>query len=146
MKLRQLFILSILAAALSTAEAQTELYSKYASHTNIKVACVNNMQLDSASRIEVTTLEAIDDDGWEWILKEFNIGAQQPGQRSIMFSMRDRHDPSQEAPIHDEQIDQDNSCYIGVDFQSQTLYVFAALTGTPPDGLLKYLIAKMIRQ
>lgn len=125
--------------------AQTELYSRYASHKDIKVACVNNMLLDSTSHIEVTILEANDASGWDWILNEFAIGAQPEGHSSIMFSMRDRHDPSKSAPIKGEQVDEENSCYIGVDFKNQTLYVFAALSGTLPDVLLKYLVARMVQ-
>lgn len=141
--MKRFLLFAIMLLGFASSFAQTEIYNRYASHTDIKVACINNMQLDSVSHIEVTMLEAIDDKGWKWILDEFDIGAQSDGQRSIMFSMRDRHDPTKPSRVHNEQVCQDDCCYIGVDFSARILYVFAALKGTPPDSLLKYLVAKM---
>lgn len=144
--MKKYWLLLVMLAASVSSMAQTELYNKYSSHTEIKVACVNNMQLDSNSQIEVTILEAVDAKGWDWILKEFDIGPQSQDHRSIMFSMRDRQDPSKPAPVRNEKLESDNSCFIGVDFKNWILYVFAAKVGTPPDVLLKYLVSKMISQ
>lgn len=139
-------LLIVLLSLVHLASAQTELYNRYSKHTNIKVACINNMSLDDGSLIEVTIFEANDDQGWSWILNEFNVGAQPQGHSSIMFSMRNLHNPAQPAPVKGETLDQENSCYMGVDFKNQTIYFFAALSGSSPDNLLKYLVAKMIKQ
>lgn len=124
--------------------AQTELYNKYASKTNIKVACVNNMALDSVSKVDVTLLEALDDEGWGWMLKEFNISEQVQGEMSMMFSMRNKHDPAKSAPIVNEIVDISNSCYVCVDYQKRTIYIFTLKAGAKKDVIVKYLLDKMI--
>lgn len=146
MAIKRIVMALLLCLLVRAVDAQTELYNRYSSRSDIRVACVNNMRLDSVSQIEVTILEATDDKSWDWILQEFDIVGQPLGQMSVMFTMRDRREPSKTAPIEHESLDQENSCYVGVDFKNMTLYVFAAISGTPPDSLLKYLIAKMINQ
>ena len=127
------------------AMAQTELYKKYSSNTNIKVACVNNLELDSVSRVEVTIFKAMDNEGWQWILNEFNVVGQSEGEMAVMFSMRDRHDPAKKAPIKDNVVDLYNSCYLCVDYNEQTLYTFISEAGSRNDAIVKYLLNKMTR-
>ena len=65
------FVLSLLLLASLVVQAQTELYNRYASQPGIKVASVSGFAIDSTARVDVTVLEAEDDDGWTWMKKEF---------------------------------------------------------------------------
>lgn len=131
--------------------AQTDLYNRYASRTDIRVASVTNFALDTGITADVTLLEAIDDQGWQWLCDEFGLialNAEQQKQLSqgwevSMFTQRDRKDPTQPAPVVDEKIDIANSCYMGVSYLSRTLYIFCCNTEQQSDVVIDYLIRKM---
>ena len=135
------------------AAAQTDLYKRYASRTDIRVASVTNFTLDTGITADVTLLEAIDDQGWAWLCSEFNLAPLTPQQQQqmdqgwdvAMFTQRNRHDPTQPAPVVDEQIDQAQSCYVGVSYLTRTLYVFCCSTDRQSDVVVNYLIEKMRR-
>ncbi len=111
------------------ATAQTDLYQRYASHSNIKVASVSNFALDSAAHVDVTVIAAEDDAGWEWMKREFGIAdlsaAQQEGLRDgsdvVLFARRSRSNPGQNAPIIGERIDIAASCYMGISYLSRAV-------------------------
>ncbi len=136
----------------SLAGAQTDLYNRYASRTDIKVASVTGFVLDSTGlTADVTLLEAVDDKGWEWLCKEFSlIALNEEQQRQLaqgwevsMFAQRDRKDPTRPAPVVNERIDIANSCYVGVSYLSRTLYIFCCTTEQQSDVVIEYLIRKM---
>ena len=136
----------------SVAGAQPDLYNRYASRTDIRVASVTGFVLDSAgTTADVTLLEAVDDAGWDWLCKEFGLIALNDDQRRqlaqgwevSMFAQRDRKDPSKPAPVVDERIDVANSCYVGVSYLSRTLYIFCCTTEHESDVVIDYLIKKM---
>lgn len=136
----------------SLAGAQTDLYNRYASRTDIKVASVTGFVLDSTGlTADVTLLEAVDDKGWEWLCKEFSlIALNEEQQRQLaqgwevsMFAQRDRKDPTHPAPVVNERIDIANSCYVGVSYLSRTLYIFCCTTEQQSDVVIEYLIRKM---
>lgn len=136
----------------SLAGAQTDLYNRYASRTDIKVASVTGFVLDSTGlTADVTLLEAVDDKGWEWLCKEFSlIALNEEQQRQLaqgwevsMFAQRDRKDPTRPAPVVNERIDISNSCYVGVSYLSRTLYIFCCTTEQQSDVVIEYLIRKM---
>lgn len=136
----------------SVAGAQPDLYNRYASRTDIRVASVTGFVLDSmGTTADVTLLEAVDDAGWEWLCKEFGLIALNDEQHRqlaqgwevSMFAQRDRKDPSKPAPVVDERIDVANSCYVGVSYLSRTLYIFCCTTEHESDVVIDYLIKKM---
>ena len=136
----------------SVAGAQTDLYNRYASRTDVKVASVTGFVLDSTgTTADVTLLEAVDDGGWEWLCKEFGlIALSEDQQRQLaqgwevsMFTQRDRKDPTKSAPVVNERIDVANSCYVGVSYLSRTLYIFCCTTEQQSDVVIDYLIRKM---
>ena len=136
----------------SVAGAQTDLYNRYASRTDIKVASVTGFVLDSAgTTADVTLLEAVDDEGWDWLCKEFGlIALNDDQQRQLaqgwevsMFTQRSRKDPTLPAPVLNERIDVANSCYVGVSYLSRTLYIFCCTTEHQSDVVIDYLIRKM---
>lgn len=137
---------------MSLAGAQTDLYNRYASRTDIKVASVTGFVLDSTGlTADVTLLEAVNDKGWEWLCKEFGlIALNEEQQRQLaqgwevsMFAQRDRKDPTRPAPVVNERIDISNSCYVGVSYLSRTLYIFCCTTEQQSDVVIEYLIRKM---
>ena len=56
-----------------------------------------------------------------------------------------RRDPTKPAPVVNEQIDQNCSCYVGVSYLSRTLYIFCCNTDRQSDVVVNYLIEKMRR-
>ena len=152
MKRKLILFLCCLAYTLTTL-AQTDLYKRYASRTDIRVASVTNFTLDTGITADVTLLEAVDDQGWEWLCKEFNLAplSQQQQQQMeegwdvALFTQRNRQDPTKPAPVVNEQIDHSQSCYVGVSYLTRTLYVFCCSTDRQSDVVVNYLIEKMQR-
>lgn len=137
--------------AMASLSAQTDLYNRYASRTDIRVASVTNFVLDTGITADVTVIEAIDDEGWKWMCNEFSLIALNDSQRQqleqgwevSMFAQRDRNDPTRPAPVVRENIDAGSSCYLGVSYLSQTLYIFCCTTQRESDVIIDYLISKM---
>ena len=73
MKTLKSIALLLLLSATVEAWGQHDIYSKYATHTELKVAFVSQFQLDSATTVDVTLIQARDFAGWAWMVKEFNI-------------------------------------------------------------------------
>lgn len=148
-RLVSFFIFIFLATFL--VEGQTDVYKRYASRTDIRVASVTNFTLDTGITADVTLLEAIEDEGWEWLCNEFKLASLSPEQQKQMdegwdvafFTQRNRKDPTQPAPIVNDQIDQSNTCYLGVSYLSRTLYIFCCNTDKQSDVMVNYLIEKM---
>ncbi|GEM_PF-1484773 len=148
------FLIAVCLTLLCTAAvAQTDLYNRYASRTDIRVASVTNFTLDTGITADVTLLEAIDESGWQWLCQEFHLAVPTQEQQQqmdegwdvAMFTQRNRHDPTQPAPVVNEQIDQSQSCYVGVSYLARTLYIFCCTTDRQSDVVVNYLIEKMRR-
>lgn len=144
-------LLPLLLATLA-AQGQTELYKRYASQPGVKVASVNGFAIDSTARVDVTVLEAQDDEGWEWMKKEFYIGDLSPEQQAglnegfdaVLFARRSRSNPRENAPIHNEQIDIAGSCYIGISYLNQAVYIFCADSEEQYDAVVSLLVKKIM--
>lgn len=143
----------VLAAAQNVA-AQTDLYQRYATQPNIKVASVNNFALDSSVKVDVTVIAAEDDAGWEWMKREFYIGDLSPEQQEglyegsdvVLFARRNRSNPRENAPIVGENINIAASCYMGISYLSRAVYVFCADTEEEYDAVVTRLVKKIMHQ
>ena len=143
-------LLSLLAPLAAT--AQTDLYQRYASQPNIKVASVSNFALDSTAKVDVTVIAAEDDAGWEWMKREFYIGDLSPEQQAginegndvVLFARRSRSNPRENAPIEGETINIAASCYMGISYLSRAVYVFCADTDEEYDAVVALLIKKIM--
>ena len=69
---KSVFVLTMVLLSSFAVQAQTDLYRRYASQPGVKVASVSNFAIDSTSRVDVTVIEAEDDNGWAWMKKEFS--------------------------------------------------------------------------
>ncbi len=144
-------LLPLLLATLA-AQGQTELYKRYASQPGVKVASVNGFAIDSTARVDVTVLEAQDDEGWEWMKKEFFIGDLSPEQQAglnegydaVLFARRSRSNPRENAPIRNEEIDIAGSCYIGISYLNQAVYIFCADSEEQYDAVVSLLVKKIM--
>lgn len=144
-------LLPLLLATLA-AQGQTELYKRYASQPGVKVASVNGFAIDSTARVDVTVLEAQDDEGWEWMKKEFYIGDLSPEQQAglnegydaVLFARRSRSNPRENAPIRNEEIDIAGSCYIGISYLNQAVYIFCADSEEQYDAVVSLLVKKIM--
>ena len=144
---------------------QTELYKRYANVPNVKVASVSNFAIDSTSQVDVTVIMAEDDEGWDWMKQEFFIGDLSPEQQAglregndaVLFARRSRSNPRENAPLKrtpvqgeatkavDEQIDIAESCYIGISYLNQAVYVFCADSEEQYDAVVTLLVKKIMR-
>lgn len=146
-----LLVVGMLLVSLA-ADAQTELYQRYASQPNVKVASVNNFALDSTSHVDVTVIAADDDQGWEWMKNEFGIAdlspAQQEGLRDgsdvVLFARRSRSNPRENAPLVGEEVDMTASCYMGVSYLGRAVYVFCADSEEQYDAIVTRLVKKIM--
>ncbi len=146
-----LFALALLVSL--RASAQTDLYSRYASQPGVKVASVSNFAIDSATRADVTVIEAVDDSGWQWMKNEFHIADLSPEQQAglregndaVLFARRSRANPSSNAPVVNEQIAVAASCYIGISYLSRAVYIFCADTEEQYDAIVTMLVKKIMR-
>ena len=136
----------------NSAQAQTELYKRYASQPGVKVASVSGFAIDSTARVDVTVLEAQDDEGWEWMKKEFYIGDLSPEQRAgldegydaVLFARRSRANPRDNAPILNEEIDVVGSCYLGISYLNRAVYIFCADSEEQYDAVVSLLVKKIM--
>lgn len=64
-------ILLLLLAAIQ-APCQTHIYERYAPHTDLEVAYIENLPLDSVNAINATIIVARDSAAWEWLKDEFH--------------------------------------------------------------------------
>lgn len=51
-----------------------DLYRRYADHPGVRVAFIKGYPFDDTTRVDVTTIEALDAEGWAWMLAEFAEG------------------------------------------------------------------------
>ena len=63
----------ILLVCATSVMAQTDLYNRYSSRTDIRVASVTNFTLDTGITADVTLLEAVDDQSWQWLCSTFGL-------------------------------------------------------------------------
>lgn len=148
---RKIIIFVFLCFSSVIAKGQTDLYKRYASRTDVRVASVTNFTLDTGIVADVTLFEAVDDNGWEWLCEEFELASLSSEQQKqmdegwdvVFFTQRDRLDPTQSASVINDQIDQSNTCYLGVSYLSRTLYIFCCDTDRQSDVVVNYLIEKM---
>ena len=137
---------------LASVQAQTELYNRYAQQEGVKVASVSGFAIDSVSRVDVTVIEAVDDEGWAWMKGEFYIGdlatEQEQGLREgsdvVLFARRSRSNPKDNAPIVGENIDVAASCYMGVSYLQRAVYIFCADSEEQSDAIATLLVKKIM--
>ena len=151
--MKHLLSLLLLFLSLGSLSAQTELYNKYAHRKDVKVACITNFALNDTTTTNVTVVSAIDSAGWQWMCDEFSISPLSDQQRDdllhnrdvVMFAMRDAGHPGSEVKIFGENLDNSHSCYMGVSYLSQTVFIFSYSSDTQVGILVDYMIEKVKR-
>lgn len=151
---RMLRVILVCAGLLSAfaAQAQTDLYNRYAQQAGVKVASVAGFAIDSVSRVDVTVVEALDDEGWAWMKKEFYIGDLVPeqelglrqGSDVVLFARRSRLNPGENAPVVGETVDLAASCYMGISYLQRTVYIFCADSEAQSDAIATLLVKKIM--
>ena len=149
--MKRLMILAVLLVSFAV-QAQTDLYKRYASQPGVKVASVSGFAIDSTARVDVTVIEAEDDEGWTWMKKEFHIGDLSPEQQAglgegydaVLFARRSRSNPSENAPVREEQVDIAGSCYLGISYLNRAVYIFCADSEEQYDAVATLLVKKMM--
>ena len=65
--LRRALLVSLLMVTAGTAAAQSDLYRRYAQRTDVRVAFIEAMRVDSVTTVDVTVVTAVDSAGWQWM-------------------------------------------------------------------------------
>lgn len=151
LRFKNAIMLLLLLASLA-AQAQTELYKRYAQQPGVKVASVSGFAIDSASRMDVTVIEAEDDEGWAWMKGEFYIGDLAPEQEQglregsdvVLFARRSRANPRENAPVVGETVDVATSCYMGISYLQRAVYIFCADSEEQSDAIATLLVKKIM--
>lgn len=79
-------LLSLLMLAACTVAAQSDLYRRYAQRTDVRVAFIEAMRVDSVTTVDVTVVTAVDSAGWQWMMSEFNIPSFSPEIEAFLAS------------------------------------------------------------
>ncbi len=151
-RVKVMWVLGVMLLASMAATAQTDLYRRYAQQEGVKVASVSGFAIDSATRVDVTVIEAESDEGWRWMKEEFYIGDLSPQQEAsldegydaVLFARRSRSNPRDNAPVVDEQLDVAGSCYIGISYLSRAVYIFCADSEEQYDAVAALLLKKIM--
>lgn len=149
--MRKISIILLFLSLTAVSLAQTDVYNRYSSRTDIRVASVTNFELDSGITADVTLLEAIDDEGWQWLCHEFSLVELTSNQLEqirngwdvTMFAHRDPQDPTKPFIPSLDRPNTHTSCYLGVSYLSRAIYIFCCATSQQSDIVVKYLIEKM---
>ena len=152
LRFKKAIMLPLLLLASLAAQAQTDLYNRYAQQAGVKVASVAGFAIDSVSRVDVTVIEALDDEGWAWMKGEFYIGDLAPeqelglrqGSDVVLFARRSRVNPGENAPVVGETIDVAASCYMGISYLQRTVYIFCADSEAQSDAIATLLVKKIM--
>ena len=149
--MKHLVLIAMLMASFCVS-AQTELYKRYAEQPGVKVASVNGFPIDSNSRIDVTFIEAEDDEGWAWMKREFLIVDLLPEQQAdinsgndvVFFARRNRNNPAEGVTVQGDHIDVASSCYIGISYLDRAVYIFCADSETQSEAVATLLVKKIM--
>ena len=132
--------------------SQNSLYERYSQQPGVKVAAVSNFPLDSVSHVDVVVVEAEDDEGWAWMKREFLIVDLMPEQQSslregndvVFFARRNRSNPSEGAPVVGDRVDVVSSCYVGISYLQQAVYIFCSDDDDQSDAIATMLVKKIM--
>lgn len=147
-----LTLLALLLLASLVATAQADLYGRYSQQPGVKVAAVSKFPIDSASHVDVVVIEAEDDEGWAWMKREFQIVDLLPEQQAslrkgsdvVFFARRNRANPRESAPVVDDRVDVSTSCYVGISYLEQAVYIFCAESEAQSDAIATMLVKKIM--
>ena len=116
------------------------------------VAFVSGFPLDSVSTIDVTVVEATNDDGWSWMRQEFRIADLMPDQQAdlnvgsdvVLFARRSRTNPGASPAVVGDRIDVAASCFVGISYLRRTVYIFCAESEEQSDAIVTLLVKKIM--
>ena len=68
-------LLAVVAAwrLMPRAPGVSDLYSRYESQPGVRVGFVSAFRVDDTTRVDVTTIEALCDSGWSWMMNELDL-------------------------------------------------------------------------
>ena len=67
------YIVLLLLLYAHPAQGQSEIYNRYAPHTDLDVGYFKHFRIDSTLAVDATVIIAKDSAAWEWMKKEFEI-------------------------------------------------------------------------
>ncbi len=61
-----------------------ELYKRYSGQEGVRVGFVKNYPFDDSTKVDVTTVEALDTAGWSWMQAEFDLPSPDPRRAALL--------------------------------------------------------------
>lgn len=62
----------------------SEVYSRYADIDGVRVGFIKDYPFDDSTAVDVTTIEALDPEGWTWMQDEFDLPDPDPRRAAIL--------------------------------------------------------------
>lgn len=131
----------VLVLAFGNAFGQAHIYDRYASRTDLEVAYLENLPLDSATSINATLIIAKDSAAWEWMKVEFQI-APSPSPdytHCTTGNLRNKNDPTKT-----RQEDILDCCLVIVNYYRKSLSIFQYETLDQYYSIIKFSFKNII--
>lgn len=132
-----LYIVFVL--SLGNAFGQTHIYEHYASRTDLEVAYLENVPLDSSTSVNATIIIAKDSAAWEWLKDEFRIVTSMSFGHTFYQQRRNKYDPTK---FQKEDIP--NSCFVFANLSQKRITIFQYETINQYYTIIRYLIKRKI--
>ena len=107
-----------------------ELYRHYADQPGVRVGYIKDYPFDDTTHVDVTTIEALDDDGWAWMQQEFGTSNSQPSTS----------DPQLPTLLT---LQRPDGTFLFLSYNDRSLCLVDAESDAEYDAVLRYQLTKM---
>lgn len=104
------------------------LYDRYAGQPGVRVGYIKDYPFDDSTHVDVTTIEALDDEGWEWMLDEFAGRDEESGERKSLLTLQ-----------------QDDGYFLFLSYADRSLCLVDARTDRQYDAVLRHQLETLKR-
>ena len=126
----------------AAAQRVSDLYRRYADNPHLTVAYIEDFRVNDTVAVDVTTLSALDAEGWETLRKDFNIKPipdilqeeLNNGRDIIVVRMVPKSDPTQ--PMDTTDLSKNN--VIGISNLQHTISIFNTDNESQQDAIMNY--------
>jgi hypothetical protein len=126
----------------AAAQRVSDLYRRYAGNPHLTVAYIEDFRVNDTVAVDVTTLSALDAEGWETLRKDFNIKPipdilqeeLNNGRDIIVVRMVPKSDPTQ--PMDTTDLSKNN--VIGISNLQHTISIFNTDNESQQDAIMNY--------
>lgn len=137
----------VLAAAVMWPRVEVgELYRRYEANPHLAITFLKNFAVGDTLAVDVTTLQALDDEGWDTLMCDFGIQPMTPAIRAMIAAGEDivtvrlspRNDPKQTMDTTDRL----RNDVVAISRLKHTICVFHTVTASQQDAIVLYNLRK----